>query len=108
MSFCTRDDVVDRTGTSLNDNILGQQTLDRIIKGSDRLINRNIVKAGLTADPSPTPDDLMQASTYRLPRFLIGTWLTAPYHKNIQPKDSKKRQMSPQSLKIIMQLVWRL
>ena len=64
MSFCTRNDVVDITGTSLNDNILGQQTLDRIIKGSDRLINANIVQAGLTANPSPTPDDLMTASIY--------------------------------------------
>ena len=64
MSFCDRDDVVDITGTSLNDDILGQQTIDRIIKGSDRLINRDIIQGGLTANPSPTPDDLKDASIY--------------------------------------------
>jgi len=64
MSFCTRNDVVDITGTSLNDDILGQQTIDRIIKGSDRLINAKIVQGGLIADPSPAPDDLITASIH--------------------------------------------
>ena len=59
MSFCTNQDVTDITGSNLSTIII-----DRIIKGSDRLINRYIVQGGLTADPSPTPDDLMDASIY--------------------------------------------
>jgi len=59
MSFCTNQDVTDITGSNLSTTII-----DRIIKGSDRLINRYIVQGGLTADPSPTPDDLMDASIY--------------------------------------------
>lgn len=84
MSFCTRDDVVDITGTSLNDDILGQQTIDRIIAGSDRLINIYIVQGGLIADPSPTPDALKNASIYLsaaiiLNRHMIDGTLPAEY-----------------------------
>lgn len=59
MSYCTNQDVTDITGSGLNTTII-----DRIIEGSDRLINRHIVQGGLTANPSPTPDDLKDASIY--------------------------------------------
>ena len=59
MSYCTNQDVTDITGSSLSATII-----DRIIEGSDRLINRHLVQGGLTANPSPTPDDLMDASIH--------------------------------------------
>jgi hypothetical protein len=59
MSYCNNQDVIDITGSSLSTTII-----DRIIAGSDRLINRHLVQGGLTANPSPTPDDLMDASIY--------------------------------------------
>ena len=59
MSYCSNQDVTDITGSSLSTTII-----DRIIAGSDRLINRHLVQGGLTANPSPTPDDLMDASIH--------------------------------------------
>lgn len=59
MSYCNNQDVIDITGSSLSTTII-----DRIIAGSDRLINRYLIQGGLTANPSPTPDDLMDASIY--------------------------------------------
>lgn len=64
MSFCDRDYVVDLTGTTLNDDIHGQQTMNRIIAASDRKINRMLKQGGLSANPAPTPDDIKDASAF--------------------------------------------
>jgi len=110
MSFCDRDDVVDITGTSLNDNILGQQTIDRIIKGSDRLINRYIIQGGLTANPSPTPDDLKDASIYLsaatiLNRHMIDGTLPAEYKAESMSEKTDTKTVIKNYNKIAMEAI---
>jgi len=62
MSFCTVDDVVDLTGTVLNDDLLGRQTIERIITAADRKVNRFLRINNLSTSPTPVPDDIKDAS----------------------------------------------
>lgn len=91
MSYCSNQDVIDITGSSLSTTII-----DRIIAGSDRLINRHLIQGGLTANPSPTPDDLMDASIHLsaatvLNRHMIDGTLPAEYKaENMSEKTDAK------------------
>ena len=59
MAFCTSTDVIDLTGTGLETD-----TIDKIITRSDNRIKRSLRQQRLSTAPSPTPDDLEDASAY--------------------------------------------
>ena len=79
MSYCTNQDVIDITGTSLDTAII-----DRIIEGADRKVNRFLRTNNLATNPSPTPDDVKDASIYYsaatvLSRHMVDGTLPAQY-----------------------------
>lgn len=59
MSYCSNQDVIDITGSSLSTAII-----DRIIRGADRKVNRYLRQNNLSTSPSPVPDDVKDASIY--------------------------------------------
>lgn len=59
MVYCTNQDVIDLTGTSLSTAII-----DRLIEGADRKVNRHLTQNDLSTNPSPVPDDIKDASIY--------------------------------------------
>ncbi|MBC2746265.1 MAG: hypothetical protein HF975_04515 [ANME-2 cluster archaeon] len=87
MANCTNQDVIDITGTSLDTAII-----DRIITGSDRKINRYLRQNGIPINPSPVPDDIMDASIY----FSAATVLNRHMVDGTLPAQYKAENLSEQ------------
>lgn len=79
MVYCTNQDVIDLTGTSLSTAII-----DRLIEGADRKVNRYLTENGIATNPSPVPDDIKDASIFFsaaavLNRHMVDGTLPAQY-----------------------------
>lgn len=59
MKYCTVEDVVDLTGTSLSDDVI-----DRLIAKADKKIDRTLAREGLSTDFTTVPDNIAEASSY--------------------------------------------
>lgn len=59
MAYCSVDDIIDITGTTLD-----YDTIYRLIWKADRKVNRTLERAGLSVPTDTIPDDVQDASMY--------------------------------------------
>jgi hypothetical protein len=59
MSYCEYQDIIDLTGTDLDDRII-----TRLISKADRRIKRTLIREGLGTTLVPVPDNIAEASAH--------------------------------------------